>query len=39
MSNTKTIFCDIDGTLIKHSGDVYNHKLNPELLNNSIKTL
>ena len=36
----KTIFCDIDGTLIKHFGDIeYNYKNEPELLNNVLDTI
>lgn len=31
---TKTIFCDIDGTILKHKGDIYKNVLEtPEILN------
>jgi len=36
----KTIFCDIDGTLLKHKGDILLHiKEEPELLDNVIETI
>jgi hypothetical protein len=36
----KTIFCDIDGTLIKHHGNLTKAMLNPgELLDGTIETL
>lgn len=37
----KTIFCDIDGTLIKHRPPTETTKLNynPELLRNTVETL
>jgi hypothetical protein len=34
---TKTIFCDIDGTILKHRGDIYKNVLEPpEILNGVI---
>lgn len=34
---TKTIFCDIDGTIFKHKGDIYKNILEPpEILNGVI---
>ncbi len=34
---TKTIFCDIDGTILKHRGDIYKNILEPpEILNGVI---
>jgi len=34
---TKTIFCDIDGTILKHKGDIYKNILEPpEILNGVI---
>ena len=45
MDRPKTIFCDIDGTLMRHCGDITNqYKLNNllghhgELLENTIGT-
>jgi mannose-6-phosphate isomerase len=35
---TKTIFCDIDGTIFKHKGDIHKNLLEiPEILNNVIE--
>jgi mannose-6-phosphate isomerase len=36
---TKTIFCDIDGTIIEHKGDVVkNYKDSPNILENVLET-
>ena len=36
----KTIFCDIDGTLIKHFGDIFDNIINePIILNNVIDSI
>ena len=35
----KTIFCDIDGTLIKHHGNQTKQLLSPELLDGTIDTI
>lgn len=40
MNNTKTIFCDIDGTLIEHFGSHYTQiTRDPVLLENTIETI
>ena len=40
MNNPKTIFCDIDGTLIKHQGDVVkNFQNSPDILPNVIENI
>jgi mannose-6-phosphate isomerase-like protein (cupin superfamily) len=40
MNSPKTIFCDIDGTLMKHSGDIVdNYKNNPITLNDVIQNI
>jgi len=40
MNYPKTIFCDIDGTLIKHTGDIIdNYKNNPIILNDVIQNI
>lgn len=40
MERPKTIFCDIDGTLIKHQGDVIkNLKSSAEILPNAIESI
>ena len=39
MNKPKTIFCDIDGTLIKHNGDIIKNYLNESvILDNVIET-
>jgi mannose-6-phosphate isomerase len=40
MNQPKTIFCDIDGTILKHSGDIIkNYKDEPIVLENVIDTI
>ena len=40
MYKTKTIFCDIDGTLIKHHGSLSKQvNMNPELLDGTLEKL
>jgi len=40
MSIPKTIFCDIDGTLVEHKGDIVkNYQEPPSVLNNVLHTL
>jgi mannose-6-phosphate isomerase-like protein (cupin superfamily) len=39
MNKPKTIFCDIDGTILEHKGDIIkNYKEDPSVLNNVIDT-
>ena len=40
MEQPKTIFCDIDGTLLKHMGDIaLNYKETPIVLNNVVENI
>ena len=40
MIQPKTIFCDIDGTLVEHKGDIVkNYQESPSVLNNVLHTL
>jgi len=41
MTSPKTIICDIDGTLIKHFGDIVSNITNkrPDLLNNTLESI
>ena len=40
MEAPKTIFCDIDGTLLTHFGNIYENTNNdPIILNNVLETI